>query len=596
MEWKDSIYENYPVVKTESVAVPSAMGSVYTMHMLYMANPKQAIIKGMEKRWLQLPYLQGVKTDWRCTDGEFPKMVVLVTDNVRMAEKVASVMTYMCGIRAEQEEMQEFGFDYADFGMEQADSYDDASDETNPDAHAQPYACAYVNFAKDQGEEKNVNLLGRLQAVTASAILFTGITESDRSENPLDVIGACACERKFIHIRKRQCTDAWLLKLQQQFHTILVEIPEVPEDYYRDLVTRMVEMFKCTLADDLSAEKIVQRVKQRTVLDEETLAWILHRAVEHAQKKMYVNERNLTRELELKKDHFTELGPWGEDAFARLQKMTGLLEVKQVAEEYQALAGELVRNKNLKNMHLHLIFSGRPGTGKTTTAQLFAEILAESGIGNAAYVVCTREDLIGKYVGHTAPRVAKKFEEARGGVLFVDEAGFFLNRESGGFIDEAVKEFVRFMEIFPDVTVIFAMYEDEVAEFLGLDEGLSSRISQVVHFADYTTDELWKIAQQMLAAQGYQMAKTCQKYFRDYIEERKKSTDFGNAREARKLMEACVRMVGLRHLRAKRAEEAEDMTVRCADIQAAVKRLSVEKINKKSQVFGFAMPKVKNCI
>ena len=204
--------------------------------------------------------------------------------------------------------------------------------------------------------------------------------------------------------------------------------------------------------------------------------------------------------------------------------------------------------------------------------------------------------MIGKYVGHTAPRVAKKFEEARGGVLFVDEAGFFLNRESGGFIDEAVKEFVRFMEIFPDVTVVFAMYEDEVAEFLGLDEGLSSRISQVVHFADYTTDELWKIAQQMLVAQGYQMAKTCQKYFRDYIEERKKSTYFGNAREVRKLMEACVRMVGLRHLRAKRAEEMEDMTVRCVDMRGAVKRLSMEKTNRKPQVFGFAMPKVKNCI
>lgn len=596
MEWKDRIYENYPVVKTESVAVPSAMGSVYAMHMLYMANPKQTIINGVKKQWLQLPYLQGLKTDWWCTEGEFPKMVVLVTDNVRMAEKVASVMTYMCGIRAEQEEMQEFGFDYADFGMEEADGYKAACDEMNPEAHALPYACAYVNFAKEQGEERNVNLLGRLQAITVSATLFTGITESDRSETPMDVIAACACERKFIHIRKRQCTDAWLLKLQQQFQPKVIVIPEVPEEYYSELVTEMLQISGCKLANDLSPEKIVQRVKQRTVLDEETLAWILHQAVEHAQKKMYANERNLTSGPELKKEHFTELGPWGEDAFARLQKMTGLLEVKQVAEEYRALAGELARNKNLKDMHLNLIFSGRAGTGKTTIAQLFAEILAESGIGNAAYVVCTREDLIGKYVGHTAPRVAKKFEEARGGVLFVDEAGFFLNRESGGFIDEAIKEFVRFMELFPDVIVIFAMYENEMAEFLELDAGLSSRIAQVVHFADYTTDELWKIAQQMLAVQGYQIAKTCQKYFREYIEARRKEPNFGNAREARKLTEVCVRMVGVRHLHEKRAEEMEDMTVRCVDMRGAVNRLSIEKTNRKPQVFGFTMPKVKNCI
>ena len=73
-------------------------------------------------------------------------------------------------------------------------------------------------------------------------------------------------------------------------------------------------------------------------------------------------------------------------------------------------------------------------------------------------------------------------------MLFVDEAGFFLNRGAGGFVDEAIKEFVRFMELYLDVTVIFAMYESEVADFLGKDEGLASRNAQEEHFGDYTTE------------------------------------------------------------------------------------------------------------
>ena len=127
-------------------------------------------------------------------------------------------------------------------------------------------------------------------------------------------------------------------------------------------------------------------------------------------------------------------------------------------------------------------------------------------------------------------------------MLFVDEAGFFLQENRGGFACEAMKEFVRYMEIYQDVVVIFALYPHETEGFMQLDAGLSSRIGRIVKFENYTEDELIEIGNKMCEKRGYQMDKTVEAEIKSYLTERKKELKemFGNAREMRKLVEAAI--------------------------------------------------------
>ncbi len=131
----------------------------------------------------------------------------------------------------------------------------------------------------------------------------------------------------------------------------------------------------------------------------------------------------------------------------------------------------------------------------------------------------------------------------------MDEAGFFLNENSGGFLEEAVKEFVRNMEVYRNVTVIFAFYPGEAKRFLKLDQGLNSRISSVIHFDDYTQDELAGIFKEMIRERGYAPGRGVAELVRQFISDcrKTKGKQYGNAREIRKLCDAAVKAIALRH-------------------------------------------------
>ena len=257
--------------------------------------------------------------------------------------------------------------------------------------------------------------------------------------------------------------------------------------------------------------------------------------------------------------------------------------------EQTALLKEARRNDQLGELHGNMIFYGNPGTGKTTSARLLAEIMADNGVTNTTFTEASRSDIIGQFVGTTATKVAALFEKARGGVLFVDEAGFFLNSEAGGYVNEALKEFVRFMENYPDVTVIFGMYESEAENFLKLDAGLSSRISRMVEFRDYSTKEMQDIFHHMAKTQGYSLENGAWSPVMEYINALKKEKTFGNARELRKVIESSIVAHSVR-LSKNKAAKADVLTV--SDVNRGIERLRKNPRTKKE--FGFRYTTIGN--
>ena len=188
---------------------------------------------------------------------------------------------------------------------------------------------------------------------------------------------------------------------------------------------------------------------------------------------------------------------------------------------------------------MHMVFTGNPGTAKTSVARLFAKIMKENNLlskGNLIEV--GRGDLIGKYVGWTAPTIQKKFKEAKGSVLFIDEAYSLVDDRSGSFGDEAINTIVQEMENHrEDVIVIFAGYPDQMGVFLQKNPGLRSRIAFHIPFEDYSSDELCQIAGLIASKKGLKLTKEAERKLLDVFNMAKNISDFGNGRYARNVIE-----------------------------------------------------------
>ncbi len=189
-----------------------------------------------------------------------------------------------------------------------------------------------------------------------------------------------------------------------------------------------------------------------------------------------------------------------------------------------------------------MIFTGNPGSAKTTVARLLAEILKKEGVlDSGTFVECGRSDLVGMYVGWTAPQVKRKFKEARGGVLFIDEAYSLVDGKDGLYGDEAINTIVQEMENQRDsVIVIFAGYKDKMKGFLARNEGLRSRIAFHVDFPDYDADELIQILSLMAKERGYELDDPILARCRDVFRAACAEKEFGNGRFARNLLEQAI--------------------------------------------------------
>jgi len=230
-------------------------------------------------------------------------------------------------------------------------------------------------------------------------------------------------------------------------------------------------------------------------------------------------------------------------AYSELESMIGLNSAKDVIRQaldyYKAQKLFVDRGLNTGAPSLHMVFTGNPGTAKTTVARLFARIMKENGVlshGNLHEV--GRGDLVGKYVGWTAQTVQRKFREAKGSVLFIDEAYSLLDGHENSFGDEAINTIVQEMENCRDETVvIFAGYPKPMEEFLDRNPGLRSRIAFQVHFEDYDEEELLSIAETLAKAKGLRFGDGVREKILPIIRENRSTPDFGNGRFARNLVE-----------------------------------------------------------
>ncbi len=231
------------------------------------------------------------------------------------------------------------------------------------------------------------------------------------------------------------------------------------------------------------------------------------------------------------------------DAYADFSEMIGLTEQKALIE--QIIAANRVQkmrvdmNLEKQKAALHMSFTGNPGSAKTTVARLIAQILARDGVlKTGRFVECGRADLVAKYVGWTAKAVRNKFREARGGVLFIDEAYSLSDGEHATFGEEAINTIVQEMENHRNnVIVIFAGYPQKMKDFLDRNEGLRSRIAFHVDFPDYTPDELTEIFKLMAKKRGYEISDEVTEHCRKIFKRVAKKKDFGNGRFVRNLLE-----------------------------------------------------------
>jgi len=185
---------------------------------------------------------------------------------------------------------------------------------------------------------------------------------------------------------------------------------------------------------------------------------------------------------------------------------------------------------------LHMCFTGSPGTGKTTVAVRMAEMLKGLGYLRRGHLVsATRDDLVGEYVGHTAPKTKAVLSRAMGGVLFIDEAYYLYRADNErDYGQEAIEILLQVMEADrDDLVVILAGYRDRMDSFFASNPGMASRIAHHVDFPDFTADELVRIAELMVASQSHRFSPAAHQAFREYIELRMAQPRFANARSVR---------------------------------------------------------------
>src|SRR5262245_29339948 len=292
----------------------------------------------------------------------------------------------------------------------------------------------------------------------------------------------------------------------------------------------------------------------------------MNTAIEHVQ------DEGIALAAELRDSHVAEVLDSLES------ELVGLAPVKSRIRDISALllVDQLRRQAGLNTgaPSLHMSFMGNPGTGKTTVAMRMAEILHRLGYVRKGHLVAvTRDDLVGQYIGHTAPKTREILKRAMGGVLFIDEAYYLYRPENErDYGQEAIEILLQVMENQrDDLVVILAGYKDRMERFFRSNPGMSSRIAHHIDFPDYTSGELLAISHLMLERMQYRFSPEAEATFRDYIERRRQQPHFANGRSMRNALDrARLRQASRLFAEGGASLSKEDLiTIEAADIRAS---------------------------
>lgn len=432
------------------------------------------------------------------------------------------------------------------------------------------------------GEIKQIEL-SRLES---AGILITAPSGPVLSEGILHKV-ECFLNREehqdiFLALKPNQIELDLLEELRFTLGFQICRVGQANDTYLRRLLVQTAQDLLLPLSPSADLDRVIAQLRRYRgrAFAESDLEQLLDRVVERTGNKPAETEDLL----------FHPYRTQGMKGRETLQSMIGLDHVKQAMNRVLA-SSALEDRRRMMGMEIppscrNLAFSGNPGTGKSVTARLAAQILREEGCGSGRFVEAGREQLIGTYLGQTSPMIAELFSQARGGVLFIDEAGALLNSDGNdSYAAEAVNALVRHMELEPETMVIFATYPDEMKRLLSSNPGLSSRVAQVLDFPDYNENELFAIFKAFSEKEQLTLPKESQMLCSSFFctLRRRKGTDFGNGREARRLFQAAKEEMALRALSDSNVINA----ISVEDLEKAIERLLNQAKEQKQSLIGF---------